>query len=53
MGPPERFLGPDAPDEEMIWQDPGPDVDHDLIGDEEVAELKTDILETDLTVPSS
>ncbi|NHX40404.1 MULTISPECIES: catalase/peroxidase HPI [Haloarcula] len=50
MGPPERFLGPDAPDEEMIWQDPVPDVDHDLIGDEEVAELKTDILETDLTV---
>ncbi len=40
MGPPERFLGPDAPDEEMIWQDPVPDVDHDLIGDEEDAGRK-------------
>jgi len=50
MGPPERFLGPEVPDEEMLWQDPLPDVDHDLIGDAEVAELKEEILDTDLSV---
>ncbi|EMA22635.1 catalase/peroxidase HPI [Haloarcula amylolytica] len=50
MGPPERFLGPEVPDEEMIWQDPLPDADYDLIGDEEVAELKEDILDSDLSV---
>jgi len=49
MGPPERFLGPEVPDEEMIWQDPLPDVDHELIGDEEVGELKAEILDSDLT----
>ena len=50
MGPPERFLGPEVPDEELLWQDPVPDVDHDLVGEAEVAELKEAILETDLTV---
>ena len=49
MGPPSRFLGPEVPDEEMIWQDPIPEVDHDLIGDAEAEELKADILDTDLT----
>ncbi|RAW46330.1 catalase/peroxidase HPI [Halorubrum sp. 48-1-W] len=49
MGPPERFLGPEVPDETMIWQDPVPDADYDLVGDEEVAELKTEILESDLS----
>jgi len=49
MGPPERFLGPEVPDEEMIWQDPIPSVDHDLIGDAEVEELKAEIFDTDLT----
>jgi catalase-peroxidase len=51
MGRPERHLGPDAPDETFIWQDPIPDVDHDLVGAEEVAQLEDRILETDLTVP--
>jgi len=51
MGPPERFLGPDVPDEEMLWQDPLPDVDHELIGDEEIAELKTEIFGSDLSIP--
>jgi catalase-peroxidase len=50
MGPPERFLGPEVPDEEMIWQDPVPDVDHELIGDEEVAALKEEILDSELSV---
>ncbi|WP_079980327.1 catalase/peroxidase HPI [Halorhabdus tiamatea] len=49
MGPPERFLGPEVPDEEMIWQDPLPDADYDLIGDSDVAELKEAIRESDLS----
>jgi catalase-peroxidase len=51
MGPPSRFLGPEVPDEEMLWQDPIPDVDHDLIGDEDIAALKTDILDSGLSIP--
>ncbi|MEF8772476.1 catalase/peroxidase HPI [Halodesulfurarchaeum sp.] len=51
MGPPERFLGPEVPDEVMIWQDPVPDVEYELIRDEDVAELKTSVLESDLSVP--
>ncbi len=50
MGPPERFLGPEVPDEEMIWQDPLPNTDYELISDEDAAELKNDILATDLSV---
>jgi len=50
MGPPERFLGPEVPDEEMVWQDPLPDADHDLVGDAATAQLKTAILDTELTV---
>ena len=49
MGPPSRFLGPEVPDEEMIWQDPVPDVDHELVGAEEIADLKAEILESELT----
>ena len=49
MGPPERFLGPEVPDEEMIWQDPLPDRDYDVIGEAEVEALKGQILDTDLT----
>ncbi|MFB6264118.1 MAG: peroxidase family protein, partial [Bradymonadaceae bacterium] len=50
MGPTDRYLGPDVPDEELLWQDPVPDVDHELIGDEEVAQLKEAILDTGLPV---
>ncbi|WP_336133425.1 catalase/peroxidase HPI [Natronomonas amylolytica] len=50
MGPPERYLGPDVPDETMIWQDPLPEADYDLIGDEEAAELKAAVLDSDLSV---
>jgi catalase-peroxidase len=39
-----------VPDEDLIWQDPVPDVDHELIGDEEIADLKEAILDTDLSV---
>ncbi|WP_324663447.1 catalase/peroxidase HPI [Haloarcula sediminis] len=51
MGPPSRFLGPEVPEEEMLWQDPLPDADYDLIGDAEAERLKSDILDTDLSVP--
>ena len=49
MGPPSRFLGPEVPDEEMLWQDPLPDVDHGLIGEEEIEQLEAEILESELS----
>jgi len=49
MGPPERYLGPDVPDDVMIWQDPVPDADYELVGEDEVAELEDAILDSDLT----
>jgi catalase-peroxidase len=50
MGPIERYLGPEVPDERLIWQDPVPAVDHELVGAEDVAELKRRILASGLTV---
>ncbi|MFC7202987.1 catalase/peroxidase HPI [Haloferax namakaokahaiae] len=50
MGPPSRFLGPEVPDEEMLWQDPLPERDYDLIDEDDVAELKDEILASDLSV---
>ncbi|MFB6283846.1 MAG: catalase/peroxidase HPI [Halobacteria archaeon] len=50
MGPPSRFHGPEVPDEELIWQDPVPDVDHELVGEKEAEELKEEVLGSDLTV---
>ena len=50
MGPKERYLGPEVPEEDLIWQDPVPDVDHDLIGAAEIAELKEAILDTGLSL---
>ncbi|KAB1190398.1 catalase/peroxidase HPI [Haloferax sp. MBLA0076] len=50
MGPPSRFLGPEVPDEEMLWQDPIPDADYDLIGEEEIADLKAEILDSELSI---
>ncbi len=50
MGPKRRYLGPLVPDEELIWQDPIPAVDHPLIGDAEIAALKAKILASGLTV---
>jgi catalase-peroxidase len=49
MGPPERFLGPEVPDETMIWQDPLPDRDFEPIGESAAEQLKDEILDTDLT----
>ncbi|GAA5165103.1 catalase/peroxidase HPI [Pseudonocardia eucalypti] len=50
MGPPHCYLGPLAPTETLIWQDPVPAVDHELVGDEDVAELKRRILASGLPV---
>jgi catalase-peroxidase len=50
MGPVSRYLGPLVPDEELIWQDPVPAVDGDLINDLEIAELKRRILASGLSV---
>ena len=50
MGPEERFLGPDVPEGTMLWQDPLPDADYDLIDEAEAAELKEEILGSELTV---
>ncbi len=51
MGPRTRYLGPDVPAEEFIWQDPIPPVDHPLIEEKEIAELKAKILASGLTIP--
>ncbi len=50
LGPVSRYLGPEVPDEELIWQDPVPPVEGELIGDDEISELKTRILESGLSV---
>ncbi len=51
MGPIQRYLGPEVPAEELIWQDRVPAVDHDLIDEADVAALKQSILGSGLTVP--
>jgi catalase-peroxidase len=51
MGPKARYLGPEVPSEDLVWQDPVPVVDHDLINDTDVANLKQGILSKGLGVP--
>jgi len=50
MGPVTRYLGPLVPAEPLLWQDPVPAVDHELIGDEDIAALKTKILASGLSI---
>jgi catalase-peroxidase len=50
MGPRARYLGEDVPKEEMIWQDPIPAVDHDLINEKHINTLKEKILSSGLTL---
>ncbi|PSP92188.1 catalase/peroxidase HPI, partial [Halobacteriales archaeon QH_8_68_33] len=49
MGPPERFLGPEVPDETMIWQDPLPDRDFQPVDEDAAEQLKSEILDSELT----
>ncbi|MBB4314439.1 catalase-peroxidase [Roseospira marina] len=51
MGPIARYLGPEVPDEDLIWQDPVPAVDHALIDAADIADLKAKILASGLTIP--
>src|SRR6185369_17629950 len=50
MGPRARYLGPWVP-EPQLWQDPVPSVDHDLVGEQDIAALKRKILGSGLSVP--
>jgi catalase-peroxidase len=51
MGPRERYLGDEVPSEALIWQDPIPEVTHTLVTNRDVRGLKSDILDSGLTVP--
>ncbi len=50
LGPRSRYLGPLVPEEALLWQDPVPDVDHDLIDDQDIATLKAQALASGLSV---
>jgi len=51
MGPRSRYLGPEVPEEELIWQDPIPAPDHEPIGVEDIARLEAAILDSGLSIP--
>jgi catalase-peroxidase len=50
MGPKVRYLGPEVPEEDLLWQDPIPEVDHKLIDSGDIAALKSKILDSGLSV---
>ncbi|MEJ2251332.1 MAG: catalase/peroxidase HPI [Candidatus Lokiarchaeota archaeon] len=50
MGPISRYLGPEVPDEVLIWQDPIPAVDHNLVDENDIASLKKKILNSGLSI---
>jgi catalase-peroxidase len=50
MGPVSRYLGPWVPDEELLWQDPVPAVDHELVDEADIAQLKGKILDSGLSI---
>ena len=50
MGPKARYLGPEVPEQDLIWQDPVPPVDHPLVDEKDIATLKKTILGSGLTV---
>jgi catalase-peroxidase len=51
MGPRARYLGPEVPAEELIWQDPVPAEDHERVNDQDVAALKARVLASGLSIP--
>ncbi|MBS2032597.1 MAG: catalase/peroxidase HPI [Deltaproteobacteria bacterium] len=50
MGPRARYLGPEVPAEELIWQDPVPKVDHKLVDEQDIAALKSKVLSSGLSI---
>ncbi|MEN8235795.1 MAG: catalase/peroxidase HPI [Actinomycetota bacterium] len=50
MGPVSRYLGPEVPEETLLWQDPVPTVDHELIDEQDIASLKAKVLESGLSI---
>jgi catalase-peroxidase len=50
MGPIERYLGSEVPTEELLWQDPVPAIDHELIDDNDISNLKSKILSSELSI---
>ena len=50
MGPRSRYLGPEVPEEQLIWQDPVPAVDHELVNAQDIADLKSKILASGLSI---
>lgn len=50
MGPKSRYLGPEVPEEDLLWQDPVPEVNHELINNEDIEELKEKILNSGLSI---
>lgn len=51
LGPRARYLGDEVPAEVLVWQDPIPEVNHELVSESDIRKLKADILDTGLTVP--
>ncbi|RAV29325.1 catalase/peroxidase HPI [Sinomicrobium soli] len=51
MGPKSRYLGPEVPEEDLLWQDPIPETDHELVDEGDITRLKSRILESGLSVP--
>ena len=51
MGPRSRYLGPEVPTEALVWQDPVPAVDHELVGERDIVALKAKILSAGLSIP--
>lgn len=51
MGPRELYLGPDVPEEVLIWQDPIPAVNHELVNDADITSLKAKVLSSGLSIP--
>jgi len=51
MGPVTRYLGPEVPDEPLIWQDPVPEVDHELVDEKDIEDLKAKLLGCGLSIP--
>ncbi|PRP66647.1 catalase/peroxidase HPI [Nonlabens agnitus] len=50
MGPKDRYLGPEVPEEDLLWQDPVPALDHELVNDRDIEDLKNQIIASGLSI---